>query len=125
MRGVNPGLGFGGSSLHASPQPSQFVAREIAASGLRGSGDLFVAAFDFVAHNIARFAETPEYGGGCIQFMATSPELEGKHGLFYSDYPPGKHTLVLREPSEEARDAREAAELWRLSEQLVGLSRSR
>jgi len=88
----------------------------------RNQRPLFVAAFDFVANNIARFAETPEYGGGCIDFMATSAELESQHGVFYSDYPPGKHTLVRRVPSAEARDEAKAAELWRLSERLVGLA---
>lgn len=88
----------------------------------RNQRPLFVAAFDFVANNVARFGETPEYGGGCIDFMATAAELEGQHGLFYSDYPPGKHTLVRRVPSAEARDERKAAELWALSEKLVGLA---
>ncbi|KAJ1638935.1 hypothetical protein T492DRAFT_940258 [Pavlovales sp. CCMP2436] len=87
----------------------------------RSQRPLFTAAFDFLANNVAKFAETVEYGGGCIDFMAMSPELEGQGGLFYSDYPPGKHTLVLRTPSAEARDACKAAELWALSEKLVGL----
>jgi protochlorophyllide reductase len=89
----------------------------------RSQQPLFVFVFDFIANNIARFAETPEYGGGVIDFMATSATLEGQGGLFYSDYPPGKHTLVVREPSAEARDAAEAAELWALSAELVGLAK--
>lgn len=97
----------------------------ITKSGLfRNQRKLFTTAFDFVATNVARFAETVEYGGGCLEFMSVSPELEGKHGLFYSDYPPGKHTLVQRVPSVEARDEAKAKQLWELSEQLVGLRRA-
>lgn len=95
----------------------------ITRSGLfRSQNPLFVGAFDFIANNVAKVGETPEYGGGCIEFMATSPELGSQHGVFYSDYPPGKHTLVQRVPSAEARDERKAAELWALSEKLVGLA---
>lgn len=88
-------------------------------SGLfRNQQPLFVRGFDFAA-SLAGVTETLEDGGECITYMALSPQLEGKHGLFLSDFPPGKHSLVPRSPSTEALDQDKARALWGLAERLT------
>lgn len=81
----------------------------------------FSGVFAFAASNLLKIAETTEFGGDTLTFMALDPSLEGRSGVFFSAIPPGAHTFVEKEPSAEARNATEAAELWRRSATLVGV----
>jgi len=81
----------------------------------------FADIFAFAARNVIKIAETTEFGGDTLTFMALDPSLDGKSGLFYSAVPPGQHVFVERVPSPEALNKAEAAELWRRSTAVVGL----
>jgi len=81
----------------------------------------FADAFAFAARSVLRIAETTEFGGDALTFMALDPSLSDRSGLFYSAVPPGQHVFTERTPSPEARDAEKAAELWRLSAAIVGV----
>ena len=93
----------------------------------RYQNPLFVKLFDFATNDIFHVAETVEGGGDCLVYMATSPALEGKGGLYYNNgIAPGEgktgHKFERGEVSAEARDDAEAAALWQYSERLVGMS---
>jgi len=93
----------------------------------RYQNPLFVKLFDFATNDIFHVAETVDGGGDCLVYMATSPELEGKGGLYYNNgIAPGEgktgHKFERGEVSAEARDDAEAAALWQYSERLVGMS---
>ncbi|CAK9042663.1 unnamed protein product [Durusdinium trenchii] len=81
----------------------------------------FSSAFAFAAENILKIAETPQFGGDTLVFMALDPSLKQKTGCFYSAIPPGKHQFVEDTPSQEASNEIEAGELWTRSAALVGL----
>jgi len=87
----------------------------------RNQNQTFSNTFAWAATNILRIAETTEFGGDTLCYMALQPSLDGKSGLFYSAVPPGAHVFVERTPSPEARDEAEAAELWKRSAALVGV----
>lgn len=90
----------------------------------RNQQPFFVKVFDFFTNDVFRVAETVSGGGDCLVFMATSPEMEGKGGVYYNNDIPGfgKHSFEDAPPSEEARNSAEGQRLWALSERLVGLS---
>ena len=78
-------------------------------------------------NDIFHVAETVDGGGDCLVYMVVAPELERRGGLYYNNgIAPGEgktgHKFAAGEVSEEARDDAEAKELWRYSEQLVGLA---
>lgn len=81
----------------------------------------FADIFAFAAKNVLSIAETTEFGGDTLTFMALDPSLDERSGLFYSAVPPGKHVFTEQTPSPEARNEAEAAELWRRSAAVVGL----
>lgn len=87
----------------------------------RNQGSGFADVFAFAARNIIKVAETTEFGGDCLTFMALDKSLDGKSGLFYSAIPPGQHVFVEKTPSPEALDEAKAKELWRRSAELVAL----
>jgi retinol dehydrogenase 12 len=64
---------------------------------------------------ISRFARSPEKGAETLVYLATSAQVEGASGGYYFD-------CKLTQPSPAARDDRAAEELWRLSEQWVGIA---
>ena len=51
----------------------------------RYQNPLFVKLFDFATNDIFHVAETVDGGGDCLVYMATSPALEGKGGLYYNN----------------------------------------
>ncbi len=61
-----------------------------------------------------RFMMTPEQGGRTVSVLATSPQLEGKTGLYFEKF-------TQKEPSARARDEAFAERLWAKSAQLVKL----
>lgn len=62
------------------------------------------------------FMITPEEGARTIVYLATSPEVEGKSGLYFHDNRPKK-------PARLARDEAVAERLWNESARLVKLDR--
>jgi retinol dehydrogenase-14 len=61
-----------------------------------------------------KFMDTPEQGGETISYLAASPEVEGKTGLYFS-----KHRPVT--PSDLARDDALGERLWVESAKLTGM----
>ena len=93
----------------------------------RYQNPIFVKLFDVATNDIFHVAETVDGGGDCLVYMVVAPELERRGGLYYNNgIAPGEgktgHKFAAGEVSEEARDDAEAKELWRYSEQLVGLA---
>jgi NAD(P)-dependent dehydrogenase (short-subunit alcohol dehydrogenase family) len=64
---------------------------------------------------VMRFARTPEKGAETVIYLAASAEVEGASGGYYVD-------CRLTPPSAAAQDDDAAERLWRVSEQLVGIS---
>jgi len=79
----------------------------------------FAKTFSTIA-TAAGVAETPQFGGACLAYMAAATELDGVSGAWYDTDPPGKHQLRAHDPSAEARDVDKQRKLWALSEALVG-----
>lgn len=67
-------------------------------------------------------AESNEFGGSALAYMAVDPALDGVTGGWYDTLPPGKHQLAVHAPSEEAQEIDKQKLLWSLSSGLVGLS---
>ena len=85
----------------------------------------FASAFQFIAKNVAKVAETPEFGGECLAYMAVDPALDGATGKWYDTYPPGKHQLAVHAASTEAQNMGEQRALWELSARPVGVGPGR
>jgi NAD(P)-dependent dehydrogenase (short-subunit alcohol dehydrogenase family) len=64
---------------------------------------------------VAPFARSPEKGAETIVYLAASPQVQSASGGYYFD-------CKLSEPAPAARDDELAERLWRLSEQLVGIT---
>jgi len=87
----------------------------------RNQNPLFAKLFDVAVVDIFRVAETVEFGGACMTYMALSPELDGKGGLWLNAVKPGAPVFEELEPSVEARDKEKAKLLFDTSSRLVGL----
>jgi retinol dehydrogenase-12 len=69
--------------------------------------------FGWIMRNVAQpFLATEETGARTSVYLASSPEVEGKTGLYWSGY---RETT----PSRRALNDEAAARLWKLSEELV------
>jgi retinol dehydrogenase-12 len=69
--------------------------------------------FGFIMRNLAGpFLGTEESGARTSVYLATSPDVEGKTGLYFKS----SHEST---PTERARDDAAAARLWTVSEELV------
>lgn len=64
---------------------------------------------------VSRFARSPEKGAETIVYLATSAQVQGASGGYYFDCKP-------TQPSPAAQDEGAAEDLWRLSEQWVGIA---
>jgi protochlorophyllide reductase len=85
----------------------------------RNQNPTFAQAFNKISQ-LAGVAETNEFGGSALAFMAVDPSLDGVSGGWYDTLPPGAHQLAKHAASEEARDEEEQRRLWELSTNLVG-----
>ena len=74
--------------------------------------------FDAITRAVG-VAETSQFGGSALGYLAADAALDKVSGAWYDTYPPGKHQLAVHDPSAEARDVQKAAELWRLSAELT------
>ena len=72
-------------------------------------------------------AETPEWGGGCLDYMVTNVDTRAEFwnsepgSSKYGDAAYGKQFTVSN-VSNEAKDDAKAKKLWELSEVLVGIA---
>ena len=82
---------------------------------------MFTALFDFATNDLFHVAESVSGGGDCLVAMATRPDLPS--GVYYNNDLDGAggHRFEAQPPSKEAQNDEEAARLWQLSAQLVGL----
>lgn len=78
----------------------------------RGAGGVFGTVIGALAPLLMR---TPEEGAQTSIYVATSPEVEGMTGLYFSDSKPVS-------PSKAAQDDAAARRLWTVSAGLAGLS---
>lgn len=62
---------------------------------------------------LGAFKKSPERGARTSVFLASSPEVEGTTGMYFTG-------MKTRAPSREARDEAVAARLWGISEHIVG-----
>ena len=79
---------------------------------------IFSRGFDAITRAVG-VAETSQFGGSALGYLAADAALDKVSGAWYDTYPPGKHQLAVHDPSAEARDVQKAAELWRLSAELT------
>ncbi len=69
-----------------------------------------------VLHKVVMlFMKTPEQGAQTSIFAATSPDVAGKNGAYYSD-------CKLKEPAAHCRDEKTARELWAVSERMCEMA---
>jgi len=80
----------------------------------------FATVFNAIT-KVARVAESNEFGGSALAYLAVDPALVGKTGGWYDSAPPGKHQLAKHLPSTEAQNLEEQKLLWDLSSKLVGI----
>jgi len=86
----------------------------------RNQNPFFANAFNTVSQ-VVGVAETNEFGGAALAYLAVDADMNGAQGGWYDSYPPGKHQLALHAPSEEARDMDKQRRLWELSAKLTQL----
>lgn len=99
----------------------------ITSSGFfRYQSPFFSKAFGFIAETVARVAETPKWGGGCLVYMTT---IDSRGEFWTSDPGSSKYgdaaygrEFTISPISKEATDDAKAKKLWELSERLVGIS---
>jgi retinol dehydrogenase-12 len=69
--------------------------------------------FGFIMRNLAGpFLGSEESGARTSVYLASSPEVEGKTGLYWK-------SCKENEPTKDARDAAMATRLWKVSEELI------
>ena len=87
----------------------------------RNQNKVFTALFDFATNDIFHVAESVSGGGDCLVASATRQGLESGTYLNNDLDGRGGHRFEAQAPSKEAQNDEEAARLWALSAQLVGL----
>ncbi|KOO32506.1 light-dependent protochlorophyllide oxido-reductase [Chrysochromulina tobinii] len=86
----------------------------------RNQNQLFGTVFNAITQ-VVGVAETNEFGGSALAYMAVDPSLDDVTGGWYDTLPPGKHQLAVHKPSAEAQDVGKQKVLWEASAALVGL----
>ena len=84
----------------------------------RNQNPKFAAVFNSISR-AAGVAETNDFAGSALAYLAVDPAMEGKTGGWYDALPLGKHSLAKHAPSVEAQDVAKQKKLWELSEKLV------
>mmetsp|Transcript_18599 Transcript_18599/g.42516 ORF Transcript_18599/g.42516 Transcript_18599/m.42516 type:complete len:148 (-) Transcript_18599:312-755(-) len=85
----------------------------------RNQDPLFASTFNTIT-KVAGVAESNEFGGSGLAYMATDASMDGATGGWYDSVPVGKHQLSKHAPSIEAQNVDEQKLLWMLSAKLVG-----
>ena len=89
----------------------------------RNQNQVFGNIFNTIT-KVVGVAESNEFGGSALAYMAVDPALDGVTGGWYDTLPPGKHQLAVHPPSVEAREVEKQKALWEASASLVGLPSS-
>lgn len=106
-----------------------FTPGLIVGTGLfRDQNPIFTKVFDFAATSLLRVGETPQYGGGALEYMCLDKNAGSKGGrYFFSDPGSSKYgeaaygaQFNVAEVSKEARNTEKGKRLWDLSMKLVG-----
>ncbi|KAJ1454901.1 hypothetical protein M885DRAFT_484184 [Pelagophyceae sp. CCMP2097] len=84
----------------------------------RYQNPVFARIFDTISR-VAGVAETSEFGGAALAFLAADNSFDGVTGGWFDTEPPGKHQLLSHSPSAEAQNVEKQKELWKLSAALV------
>lgn len=83
---------------------------------------IFANIFNVITQ-VVGVAETNEFGGSALAYLAVDPRLDGVSGKWFDTFPPGKHQLAVHPPSDEAQQVEKQKLLWALSSDLVGLTK--
>lgn len=86
----------------------------------RNQNQLFATFFNAIT-KVVGVAESNEFGGSALAYLAVDPAIDESTGKWFDSLPPGKHQLAVHPPSEEARRIESQKKLWSLSSGLVGL----
>ena len=86
----------------------------------RNQNQIFATIFNTITKAVG-VAETNEFGGSALAYLAVDPVLDGVTGEWFDTLPPGKHQLAVHPPSDEARNLESQRKLWALSSKLVGV----
>ena len=84
----------------------------------RNQNSVFASAFNGISKAVG-VAETNDFAGSALAYLAVDPSMDGRTGGWYDALPLGKHSLAKHAPSVEARDEDKQRRLWQLSEKLV------
>lgn len=84
----------------------------------RNQNRLFASIFFSISKALG-VAESNEFGGSALAYMAVDASMDGRTGGWYDSVPVGKHQLAKHAPSVEAQNVEEQKLLWDLSTQLV------
>ena len=90
----------------------------------RNQNPIFSTAFNAIT-KLVGVAESNEFGGSALAYMAVDPDLDGVTGGWYDSTPPGKHQLAKHAPSEEAQQQDKQKLLWEVSATCVACLTSR
>jgi len=86
----------------------------------RNQNRIFATVFNSIT-KVAGVAESSEFGGSGLAYMAVDDTMTGITGGWYDSAPVGKHQLARHAPSVEAQNIEEQKLLWTLSAKLVGV----
>ena len=84
----------------------------------RNQNKVFGSVFNGISKAVG-VAETNDFAGSALAYLAVDPAMEGKTGGWYDALPLGKHSLGKHAPSVEAQDVAKQKRLWEVSEKLV------
>ena len=87
----------------------------------RNQNQAFATTFNAIT-KAAGVAETNEFGGSALAYLAVDPVVDGVSGEWFDTLPPGKHQLAVHAPSVEAQKVESQTKLWAASSKLVGVS---
>ena len=87
----------------------------------RNQNQIFGNIFNAIT-KVVGVAESNEFGGAALAYMAVDRELDSATGGWYDTLPPGKHQLALHAPSVEAQRVELQTRLWEASAKLVGIA---
>ena len=80
----------------------------------------FATTFNAIT-KAAGVAESNEFGGAALAYLAADPVVDGVSGEWFDTLPPGKHQLAVHAPSVEAQRVESQQKLWAASSKLVGV----
>ena len=65
----------------------------------RNQNPQFAKTFDYISRNVAKVAESNEFGGAALAYLAVDPEVAGASGRWYDSYLLRSHPHTSAQPS--------------------------